>query len=181
MILFLSLDDFESTPVEPIDAVIQHLAPLIGSFNKEVNIAKEWASQCSNEQLTIDESASIYLYTMGPTTTDSQPFYGYLNEALRSKVNDEQKVYFPYLKLFISALSKLEPVALSVTRGTKMDLSETYSVGKTFFWSTFRYIVFSVFVLFRMKISFSLTVHVLQMVSLFLLIQNLELYFEFIL
>jgi len=121
------------------------LFPLIGSFEGQVNIAKEMASKNENDQLTIDESAAIYFYTMSSTSTSSQPFYIYLNDALRSTDWKIQKSYFPYLKLFISALSKLEPVALSVARGAKMDLSEKYSIGKTFVWSTFRYIVFVCF------------------------------------
>ena len=139
------MEHSENTVLVSLDVAIKKLFPLIGSFEEQVNIAKEMASKNENDQLTIDESAAIYFYTMSSTSTSSQPFYIYLNDALRSTDWKIQKSYFPYLKLFISALSKLEPVALSVARGAKMDLSEKYSIGKTFVWSTFRYIVFVCF------------------------------------
>src|ERR1700722_7931626 len=48
-----------------------------------------------NTEITPDESAAIYLYTM-PT-----PFHSKLNDQLRAENRDELIPWFPFLKLFI--------------------------------------------------------------------------------
>ncbi|CAF1552710.1 unnamed protein product [Rotaria sp. Silwood1] len=95
-------------------------------------IAKQ---NCVNpkDSLTIDESASIMLYTM-----EWQPFeksfYVALNNTLRASVREQLKPWFSYLRLIINALQKLPSTHHVVYRGVKSDLTAEYSRGSTIVW-----------------------------------------------
>ena len=52
--------------------------------------------------LTLDMVAAIHVYTQ------ESPFYKKLNEMLRKRGREELKPYFPYLKLFLSAVKRLK-------------------------------------------------------------------------
>lgn len=64
-----------------------------------------------NTELTLHESAAIYLYTM------QTPFHCKLNNTLRAENRDELKPWFAFLKLFLSALGKLPYLSTTVWRG----------------------------------------------------------------
>ena len=48
-------------------------------------------------------AAAVHAYTQ------ESPFYMKLNFHLRSRAREELKPFFPYLKLFLAALHRLEP------------------------------------------------------------------------
>ncbi len=78
--------------------------------------------------LTEDEVAAFYLYT-----TES-PFYRRLNVALRDADRKAVEPYRPYLRLFFSAVARLEGQRPSLYRGVAMDLSPRYPVGREVTW-----------------------------------------------
>ena len=83
--------------------------------------------------LTQEESASIHLYTMqfdgGPS------LYLLLNQSLRAENREELTPWFPFLKLFLTALYKLPSHSKTVWRGIKnVDLSSKYKKGIKFAW-----------------------------------------------
>ncbi|CAF5143328.1 unnamed protein product, partial [Rotaria sp. Silwood1] len=57
-----------------------------------------------------------------------------LNETLRSKDRQNLKPWFSYLKLFLTALSRLPSERQFVYRGVKLDLSEKYPIGENVVW-----------------------------------------------
>ena len=123
-------------PLLPLQVSVENLERMISKVTENANIARE-RSSCPKHGLSEDESASICLYTMDWKAND-QSLSSRLNAALRSKDRSELIPYFFYLKLFLTALSKLKTVKKTVWRGVKADLSHQYPVGKFFFWCGFR-------------------------------------------
>jgi hypothetical protein len=83
--------------------------------------------------LTINESASIMLYSM-QWQPKEQSLSLILNRTLRDENREELKPWFLYLKLFMKSLSKLPSIQCYVYRGVPMDLSQQYPQGKIFIW-----------------------------------------------
>ncbi len=115
---------------------VENLERLISKVIQNAHIAKE-RSAYPDDGLTQDESAAICLYTMNSKSND-QTLCARLNFALRSKDRSDLIPYFFYLKLFLSALSKLTSVNNTVWRGAKADLTDQYPIGKTVIWWGFR-------------------------------------------
>jgi hypothetical protein len=67
---------------------------------------------------------------------DTDPsFYSLLNSTLRGENRDNLKPWFAYLKLFLTALHKLESHPQTVWRGVRgVDLSKQYPTGSKFAW-----------------------------------------------
>ena len=105
-------------------------------IRQNARIALERSAHAVDE-LTLDESASIQLYTM-EAKAGCPSLATQINAALRAEDRDELVPYFPYFKLLLTALWKLHPVGSRVWRGAKADLREQYPAGKTFVWWGFR-------------------------------------------
>jgi len=65
---------------------------------------------------------------------DETCLYRVLNEALSSEDRNKLKPWFPYLKLFLTALHKLPSFEGLVWRNVKADISENYQQGQTGIW-----------------------------------------------
>ncbi|CAF1554277.1 unnamed protein product, partial [Rotaria sp. Silwood1] len=84
-------------------------------------------SKNPQDGLSQDESAAIYLYSM-------ESLYCELNRALRDKHRERLVPFFPYLKLFLTALWKLPSEKCIAWRGVKADISDQFEEGETFVW-----------------------------------------------
>ncbi len=131
------LEGYQNQPLVSINTAIQKLSGLVRSISHDLSVVKERIAKVPTNNMSTDESAAIYLYTMGGMSTNRSLYEG-LNNALRAKTQTLVGSYVPYLKLLITALSKLDSMPQVVYRGIKTDLSEKYPVGKTFVWSKFR-------------------------------------------
>ena len=89
--------------------------------------AKTYCRQ--NSPLTINQSAAIYLYSM------MGPFYRKLNEALRAENQSARDPMFPYLKLFLTAVNKIESYSTTVWRGVRRSIGNQFAVGAVHTWS----------------------------------------------
>ncbi|CAF1500300.1 unnamed protein product [Rotaria magnacalcarata] len=87
------------------------------------------ACKAPSENLTCDESAAIYLYTM------ETECYSKMNKALRLNLMEGVKPWFLYLKLLHTALNKLPCQKLLVWRGITGDVSLNYSKNTKFTWA----------------------------------------------
>ena len=86
---------------------------------------------CSNpdDGLTSDESASIMLYTMEPSSKENSFSY-FLDRTMRTNDKQQLQPWLPYLKLLFHALSKLETKHRTIYRGVMGDVSANYPVGR---------------------------------------------------
>jgi hypothetical protein len=103
----------------------------IDELKRSIKAAKKYCHFPSEHGLTHDESAAIYLYTM---EGGENSFYRVLNEALRSEDRPAIKPWFPYLKLFDTALAKLPTVRKNIWRGVVGDISMNLKKGEEFTW-----------------------------------------------
>lgn len=84
--------------------------------------------------LTVDESASIRLYTI-EWQNPHRSLYSMLNYTLKTANRNDLQPYFKYLKLFLTALVKLPCVQQqTVWRGVTKDLSGNFPSGTRLTW-----------------------------------------------
>jgi hypothetical protein len=134
--IFCRIEGYEDMPLLSLKMSVENLERLISNVMQNAHTATERSAYPDNG-LTQDESAAICLYTMNSKSND-QSLCARLNLALRSKDRSELLPYHFYLKLFLTALSKLKSVEKSVWRGVKADVTDQYPVGKTVTWWGFR-------------------------------------------
>jgi hypothetical protein len=128
---------YASKPILSLEEACQPLHAIIPRLNHFVTVAKVKSKHPANG-LTQDESAAIRLYTMqwnsnidGPNTS----IYSNLNQTLRDPDRNKLTPWHFYLKLFLTALTKL-PVASTKTvwRGVRYQDSAKYVKGDETVW-----------------------------------------------
>jgi hypothetical protein len=113
---------------EALGPVLRLLKDLKGPLEESREFAKRAAGKPAAQGLSEDEIAALYLYT-----TESS-FYRQLNATLRDSDRAKAKPYFPYLRLFFSALARLKSYKESLWRGVALDLRSQYPKGGTVTW-----------------------------------------------
>jgi hypothetical protein len=86
---------YEDLPLLTLEEAVEKIIPLIPHLMDYVATAKEKYNRHSS-LLTRDESAAIYLYSMGTS------FFSCLNKTLRAENRGALKPWFAFLKLFIT-------------------------------------------------------------------------------
>ena len=116
------------TPLLSLEEAVSSVEEFVPDVNSYVATAKELCRE--NSTLKINESAAIYLYTaMGE-------FYRKLNDALRSQNPFALKLWFPFLKLFLTALNKLPSGSTTVWRGVGDTIGNEFKDGAVHTWSS---------------------------------------------
>ena len=100
---------YENLPLVSLEHAVESIIPFDSSVRDCVDRAKRLCRQ--NSELTIDESAAVYLYTMSST------LHKKLNEALRVRTPDALAPWLAYLKLFLNAVEKLPSCTATLWRG----------------------------------------------------------------
>ncbi|CAF4183584.1 unnamed protein product [Didymodactylos carnosus] len=121
---------YEKEELVSLEKAVEPLYELldINELKENVEIALANSKNPANG-LTRDESAAIHLYTI------ESDLYPTLNHALRAANRRKLLPWFPYLKLFFTALSKIPPSI--VWRDVKEDLSKVYEIGEECTWWAF--------------------------------------------
>jgi hypothetical protein len=141
----LPIQGYAEMPLVTLEKAVEPLVLVVPQVKQMVWTVK---SNCKSpsDNLSSDESASIMLYTMGwPPPNDS--FYIILNKTLCNEDRSLLKPWFLYLKLIITALSKIPSEQCRLNRGVKKDISADYPRGKTFVWWGFSSCTSSIHVL----------------------------------
>ena len=123
---------YEKMPLVSLEEAVQPLLQEVPEVNQMVWRVKQ---DCESPAgwVTPDQSASIMLYTMGWfPSEDSLCFI--LNERLRSAERCALKQWFLFLKLLLSALSRLPSTTDTVYRGIRLDLHHHYPTNSTLVW-----------------------------------------------
>ncbi|CAF1154297.1 unnamed protein product [Adineta steineri] len=103
----------------------------IKELQRSIKEAKKHCTHPSQHDLTRDESAALFLYTM---EADEDSFYLKLNQILRKEDRNEIKPWFGYLKLFDTALHKLPKVKGCVWRAVAGDVASDYKESQVLTW-----------------------------------------------
>ena len=120
---------YRNLTVTTLDEAIKNVVFYVPGVKVFVEKAKKDCYQ-TNTQLTLDESAAIYLYTM-PTS-----FHSKLNDTLRAGDRQQLEPWLAFLKLFIVALGKLPSLATIVWRGVSSDISSDFIDNPVQTWWT---------------------------------------------
>ncbi|CAF3806419.1 unnamed protein product, partial [Rotaria sp. Silwood1] len=105
----------------------------INELERSIKEVKKYCTYPSEHNLTRDESAALLLYTM---EADDQSFYLKLNEILRKEDRNELKPWFPFLKLFDTALNKLPTIKGIVWRAVPGNVVTDYKKDQVLTWWT---------------------------------------------
>ncbi|CAF0920662.1 unnamed protein product [Didymodactylos carnosus] len=135
-------DDLREEPkhaLPPIEGYRKYaLLPLsdaVSSLQRVIHMLPHYV-RIALEHTTDQETAAIYLYTLEWRQRDHS-LHVILNRTLRNVDRTKLIPWLSYLKLFLTALSKLPPVKGNVYRGVKGDLTKDYKIGKRYIWWAF--------------------------------------------
>jgi hypothetical protein len=127
------ISGYEDMPLVSLETAVEPLVPFLPTIQSHAYAAKERCKKPPADGLTVDESASIMLYSMSWKPSD-KCLYGALNATLRSEDRDKLAPWFLYLKLFFTALERLPSIHRTVYRGVTRDMEKDYPKGKSFVW-----------------------------------------------
>src|SRR3984957_15887930 len=131
--MLLPISGYEKKPLVPLEEAVKPLVPLLPAVQSYAYAAKQRCKKPA-DGLTQDQSAAIMLYSMGWEPLE-ECLYVALNDTLRSVDREKLNPWFLFLKLFLTALTRLPSIPhLTVYRGIKLDLSEHYQKGDTIIW-----------------------------------------------
>lgn len=118
---------YEDSPLLTLKDAVEKVNSQTLHFEEYVATAQ---NKCKKDSslLEPDESAAVYLYSM-PT-----PFFSLLNEALRAENRDELKPWFAFLKLFMTAIKKLDSVKKTVWLGVAGDVGSLFVENVEHIW-----------------------------------------------
>ncbi|CAF0871625.1 unnamed protein product [Adineta steineri] len=135
--MLVPISGYEKVTVKSLEDACEPIKDLLDYQLKEYITVAKMNSLDPEDRLTQDESASIHLYTMEWAKHDNS-LYMKLNQTLRLVDRSKLTPWFKYLKLFLTAFSKLPPRKDTlVWRGVREDLSALYPKGKEFAWWAF--------------------------------------------
>ncbi|CAF4184387.1 unnamed protein product, partial [Rotaria sordida] len=117
-----------------LEKALQSIEAHINELPRFIKVAKDYCHFPSEHGLSHDQSAAVYIYTMewGETT-----LYRVLNNALRAENREALIIWFPYLKLFNTALDLLPTVKEVVWRGVPIDIGENFTKDQIVTWWSF--------------------------------------------
>jgi uracil DNA glycosylase len=120
-----------ATPLMNFADAVRPVIQLLPGLDPHVRRSSEFAQKKTGSatgDLSEHEMAALFLYT-----TESR-FYRAMNASLRDANRSRIKPYFGYLRLFLSALSKLQGHSKSLWRGVALDLRAQYPRGGSVIW-----------------------------------------------
>ncbi|CAF1513992.1 unnamed protein product [Adineta ricciae] len=117
-----------------LEKSLELLQSQINGLNHFIKVAKQRCYYPNDYGLTHDESASIYVYTM---EWGDESLYRLLNKSLRDQNRNALTIWFPYLKLFDTALDKLPNFKGNVWRGVLNDIGKNFKKDEKFTWWSF--------------------------------------------
>ena len=127
---------FENEPLVTIEEAVEPLTTLVPDVKEMVWVVKEECLTRPPTHLTLDQRASIMLYTLEWSIRE-QSFYLIFNQTLRAADRKQLKPWFRFMKLFIVALLRLPAVQCHIFRGIKENLANDYPTGSNFIWWAF--------------------------------------------
>ncbi|CAF0728585.1 unnamed protein product [Adineta steineri] len=128
----LAIDKYQQIPIVSLEQAVKPLMSILPTIQTYVQMVKQKCLHPS-DGLTIDESASIMLYSIIWQPYD-QCLYILLNSTLPKLNEYHLRPWFLYLKLLFTALIHLPSNHLTVYRGSKSDLSKQYQINDIILW-----------------------------------------------
>lgn len=130
------IESYQLAPLVSLERAVVPLESIVSELPHKISIVVCNCKASIDHLLSLDEYRSIVLYTQAWYPSE-ESFYHYLNSTLRSKDSKKLRPWFMYLRLCITALSKLPSEQRFLYRGVRETLVDKYQQGKSFFWWQF--------------------------------------------
>jgi hypothetical protein len=128
---------YAETPLLPLFKACAPLTNIVYNIFFYIQLALSETPEVPSDELTIDESAAIRLYTI-EWAAPHRSLYAMLNSALRNNDREHLQPYFKYMKLLLTAMVKLPCVPQStIWRGVTRNLSTEFPPGTPVTWWSF--------------------------------------------
>lgn len=131
--MLMPIQGYEKKPLVSIEEAVDPLVPLVPDVKRMAYVAKMKCEKSPANNLSLDESASIILYTM-EWEPQEECLYYVLNATLRAEDRKQLVPWFLYLKLLLTGLARLPSLHRIVYRGVRGDIRKNYSKGETIIW-----------------------------------------------
>lgn len=126
-------DEYKNVPLLPSTKTLAMVFPsTINRARDRILHAEAYYRYPSNNKLTRDEAAAIYLYT---DDYFEPKLYNELNIALRSKTQSKIQPWLSYLKLLNTALEKVPTINVEVWCGISTDLCNKLKEDQEIIWA----------------------------------------------
>ncbi|CAF4539732.1 unnamed protein product [Rotaria sp. Silwood2] len=112
----IPISGYEAYPIVTLEEAVEPLKNIVGNVKNNAEWAKWKCEETPEDNLTVDQSAAIILYTMEPSDENQRVYYA-LNSTLRDEDRKCLKPWFLYLRLLLSALALLPSLHTHVYRG----------------------------------------------------------------
>ncbi|CAF1459904.1 unnamed protein product [Rotaria sp. Silwood1] len=131
-----STQDYQKKSTITLEEAVKPIVLFVPNVKDRANEAKLKCKNIVTNNLSIDESASIMLYSM-EWKPKEECLRIVLNRALRDENRNVLACWFLYLKLLLTALDRLPSFHGFIYSGIKGDMREYYRKEETFLWWTF--------------------------------------------
>jgi hypothetical protein len=131
--ILMPIQGYETKPLVTLEEAIEPLVEFVPDVRAMAYVAKTKCKKPPADNLSIDESASIMLYSM-EWIPQAECLYHVLNATLRSENRKQLTPWFLFLRLIFTAFARLPPLNRTVYRGVKRDMRKEYPKGQTVIW-----------------------------------------------
>ncbi|CAM4756689.1 unnamed protein product, partial [Rotaria magnacalcarata] len=127
--MLMPIQGYEKKPLVSLEEAVEPIVEYVPGVKRMVYVSKMKCAELSPGKLSIDEAASITLYSMEWEPQDECLYY-VLNQTLRNENRQKLKPWFLFLRLILTALAQLPSITSNVFRGVKRDMRKEYPEGK---------------------------------------------------
>ncbi|CAF1629977.1 unnamed protein product [Rotaria magnacalcarata] len=131
--MLMPIEGYEKKPLVTLEEAVEPIVEYVPDVRRRAYFAKMKCAELSPGKLSMDEAASITLYSM-EWEPQEECLYHVLNETLRNEKRQKLTPWFLFLKLILTALAQIPSSLSFVYRGVKQDMRKGYPEGKTFVW-----------------------------------------------
>jgi hypothetical protein len=131
--MLMPIQGYEKKPLVSLEEAVEPIVEYVPDVMRMAYVAKNKCSNPPPNNLSLDESASIMLYSMSWEPQD-ECLYHVLNATLRVENRRKLVPWFLFLKLIMTAFAHLPSKHLFVYRGIKRDMRKEYPRGATIIW-----------------------------------------------
>jgi hypothetical protein len=132
--MLMPIQGYEKKPLVSLEEAVEPIISVIPDVKRMVYVAKKKCKKIPDNKLSLDESASLMLYTM-EWEPQEECLYVVLNATLRSENRKKLIPWFSFLKLILTAFARLPSSNRHIVyRGIKQDMRQNYYKGETVTW-----------------------------------------------
>jgi hypothetical protein len=131
--MLMPIQGYEKQSLVTLEEAVEPIVSVVPDVKRMAYVAKMKCKNPPADSLSLDESASIMLYSMEWQPHD-ECLYFVLNATLRSENRRELTPWFLFLKLILTAFARLPLSPRFAYRGIKCDMRKNYPEGSTIIW-----------------------------------------------